>query len=237
MNPSRGDWIIMNGDLAAAFARDGYIVIENLFSSDEVSAFKEECKRILENAAHADIANHGVFVGLSANSGVFRKAASDPRVVRVLKQIIGDRIVFLSDKVVFKSAETKFGSPWHQDWPYWEGSHKISVWIALDPAVKENGCLKVIPGSHLWGVLTHSGDASDGHGFVNRMRPEHIDESKSVSLSVSAGTAVFFHDLLLHASHPNSTGEDRWALITTYKDGNAADPEYDWAVAAFTITD
>lgn len=47
---------------------------------------------------------------------------------------------------------------------------------------------------------------------------------------------LLFHDLLYHASYPNTSGEDRWALISTYKDGTKEDPEYKWASSAFTVT-
>jgi ectoine hydroxylase-related dioxygenase (phytanoyl-CoA dioxygenase family) len=47
---------------------------------------------------------------------------------------------------------------------------------------------------------------------------------------------VVFHDLLLHASFPNTSGADRWALISTYRDAAAPDQDYDWAKAAFVVS-
>lgn len=238
----------MNESIKEQYLNNGYYILEDLFTEAEVKGLKIEIKNILtqvkeknslganETIGDNDFTKHGVFVGLAANSVLFREAAARPRLVEALEQIISDHVIFLSDKVALKNADTDFGSPWHQDWPYWKGSHKVSVWIALDTAEVENGCLKIIPGSHRQGIVNHVGKSNDGKGFANRVRIEDIDENKVMSLPVSAGGAVIFHDLLLHASHANDSGRDRWALISTYKDGNLEDPDYDWATAAFTVS-
>lgn len=226
------------GDLKRQYESNGFIVVDSIFTQEEIRSMKAEVKAVLNREgifSRENNASNGVFVGLSANSDIFKKIAADRRIINVLRDLIGKQIVFLSDKVVFKNAVTDFGSPWHQDWPYWKGSHKLSVWVALDDATIKNGCLKVIPGSHRRGELLHRGEAIDNFGFNNRMNPEDIDETTVVSLPIEAGGAVFFQDLLLHASHPNTSGEDRWALISTYKDGTQPDPSYDWAVASFPI--
>ena len=51
-------------------------------------------------------------------------------------------------------------------------------------------------------AIVHDGDASDGHGFGNRLRPGAVDEDLAVTAEIEAGGAVFFHDLTLHSSHP-----------------------------------
>ncbi|MFD0716033.1 phytanoyl-CoA dioxygenase family protein [Paenibacillus sp. GCM10027626] len=215
------------------FDRDGYVVMKNLFSDHEAVRLKEEAGKVLQEKG---VGKEGVYVGMAAASPVFAAAAAKRELVTVLRELIGEKVVFLSDKIVFKNASTDFGSPWHQDYPYWEGSHKYSVWIALDDANPDNGCLRVVPGSHLLGDVRHSGDTSDGLGFGNRLSQDNIDESQVVDLAASQGDAIIFHDFLFHASYPNTSGKDRWALISTYKDGAQEDPAYSWAIAAFTVT-
>lgn len=235
-------------DIRQRYEQDGYVVLEGVFSPGEAADLKVEIRRLLGLSGgppsesigpHAleGFHQHGVFVGLSANSAVFQEAARRDAIVAALVEILSDHVIFLSDKVVAKDAAMDFGSPWHQDWPYWRGSHKVSAWIALDPATKENGCLRVVSGSHRRGELAHAGAVDDGRGFDNRLAPDQLDESEAVALEVGAGDAVLFHDLLFHASYPNASGQDRWALISTYKDGHHEDPDYPWASAAFTVAE
>jgi len=223
----------MENSYADQFTRQGYVVLKQLFGRDEVLALKREAAGII--SGEKDVAKSGVFLGLTERSPLFKEAASRPALVKALQDIIGPHVIFLNDKLVFKSATTDYGSPWHQDYPYWRGSHKFSVWIALDEASKENGCLRIVPGSHLFGAVSHDGEVSDDHGFVNRLQETDIDERTVVDLPAGQGDAIIFHDLLYHASYPNNAGADRWALISTYKDGTLADPEYKWAKAAFTV--
>ena len=216
--------------MTSNYARDGFAFVPGLFTLEEAQAAKDEILRLLSTRTdHA-----GVFVGLAAASPHFAALACHPKLLDAIEACIGPDIEFLSDKVVFKSASTGSGSPWHQDWPYWKGAHKLSAWIALDPATPENGCLKLLPGSHKT-LATHDGVAGLGEGFGNRLRDGAVDESQTVTLPCSMGDAVLFHDLTLHASHPNAAGGDRYALISTYRSAAEPDLEYDWAVAAAIV--
>ncbi len=212
------------------FKQDGFTICRSLFTASECAAFKAEIERLLQDQS----AYSGVFVGLAANSALFRELAAAPRLLDLLETALGPNIEFLSDKVVFKSAAVDFGSPWHQDYPYWHGAHKVSVWLALDKATPDNGCLKLLPGSHL-SSITHDGDAGDGNGFGHRLSDGIVDESLAVTVACDPGDAVLFHDLTLHASFPNTSGTARWALISTYRNAAEPDLEYDWAVAAQVV--
>jgi phytanoyl-CoA hydroxylase len=230
-------------EISEQFKRDGYIIVPDLFTREEAQRLKSEIRRILddvrqearESGRNPDRAvHHGVYVGLAARSDLFHQAVQDERLVNVLKAVIGPNVEFLSDKVVFKNHDEDFGTPWHQDWPYWYGSHKISVWVALDDATPENGCLRVIPGSH-HSAAVHDGDNSDGKGFTHRIDAGSVDESLAVTGAIAAGGAIVFHDLTLHASHENKSGSERWVWIPTYRDPNAEDPHYPWATAAVVV--
>ncbi|RXZ83361.1 phytanoyl-CoA dioxygenase family protein [Paenibacillaceae bacterium] len=222
----------MTDQLKEAYETDGYIILEKVFSKEEVKAFKAEIRRVIEQLQAEGKAegfeSHGVYVGLALQSEMFRALAADRRVSDVLQHVVGKSMLFLSDKLVAKDAAKDFPSPWHQDWPYWKGSHKVSVWIALDDATPENGCLKIIPGTHKTEV-EHAAHANSKEGFSSRLPAELIDESKSVSIAAEAGSVVIFHDLTFHSSHQNISGKDRWALISTYKETDQPDPEFSWA--------
>ena len=231
-------------EIGEAFERDGFVIVPNLYTHEEVKALKEEIRRIVtELKGEADQAGEdpelllrsGVYVGLAGRSPVFREAVRDPRLLDILEATMGPDIEFISDKVVFKNAATDYASPWHQDWPYWGGCHKVSVWVALDDATPENGTLRVIPGSHKKALEHH--DPADGLAFSNRVHASDIDESTAITATVEAGGAVFFHDLAVHGSHASTTRQDRWVWIPTYRDAveGAGDPEYTWAVAAAVL--
>lgn len=204
------------------YEQEGFVLMEGLFTREQTQQLKDEIRTILAAGTvngPNDFAKNGVFVGLAKRNLAFQRAAEHPELIEALTEIRDIIPVFVSDKVVAKSASTDFGSPWHQDRAYWKGKDRLSVWIALDDARVENGCLQIIRGSHTEGELVHGGDASDGLGFGSRMGNDAIDLSKAESIEVEAGSAIIFHDLLLHASHPNQSGKDRWSLVSTYEYG------------------
>ena len=233
----------MASERATAFARDGVLVVPGVFSRQEAQAWKEECRVLLdrltaEAKARGDASpkfrQTGVFVGLSINSATCRAFARDPRLLDLLEPLIGPNIMFWSDKVVFKAEEVTENTPWHQDWAYWHGCHKLNTWVALDDVDPANGCLKLVPGSHRW-ATEHDGTAAPGAGFTHRVDPRHIDETQVVTAAAPAGSVVLFHDLALHASYPNTSGRERWAAICTYKDAQAADLDYPAMTAAAVV--
>lgn len=230
-------------DIARRFDRDGYLIVPDLFSASEAADLKAEMQGVVQTVCQEkeragedwrDIMKVGVLLGMAYHSAMFRTMVGDARILDLLEPILGSDIEFLSDKAVFKDHDTDFESPWHQDYPYWQGSHKISLWVALDEATIDNGCLKLVPGSHR-SLVTHDGDADDGLGFGHRLDREVAPEDRAVSAPIPQGGAIVFHDLALHASHPNTQGVDRWVWIPTYRSLHHEDPPYEWAVAAHTV--
>lgn len=146
-------------------------------------------------------------------------------------------IELLSCKPVSKSKKVAHPSPWHQDWVYWFGAPKVSAWIALDNATIDNGCLRVIPGSHKFGLVPHE-QFQERIGFDRRI-PDDVVESLCqkhqctvVDVPIPAGHAIIFSDLLLHSSNANVTGADRYSLIPTYRDQAAKDESRVWKCGA-----
>ena len=217
---------IISTDQINQYQQDGYTIVSNLFTRAEAQEWKAQFKQRLaaENALDEP---SGVRVWMCDGMDATTEAnVQDSRLVQALQALIGRDIEFLSVKAVFKNAKTSFNSPWHQDWHYWQGSPKISVWIALDDATPENGCLRLVPGSHK-GVVEMD-DIDDGQGFNRRIGEEAISEAQVETVPIAAGDAIFFHDLALHASCPNINGQDRWTAIATYRNGQAADTSDVW---------
>ena len=207
---------------AAAFQRDGYLLVRGMWSAEQARAIRATVARVLADG----IGQTGVLVlgPERAPQDLLRVCTGDPMRAAV-RAIIGPKVEFLSVKPVVKTSRITAASPWHQDWPYWKGAHKVSAWIALDPAEIDNGCLRVVAGSHARAWDHHRDHGPEGFG--NRVSEEDVAAAFGAaalrSVPMAAGDALFFHDRLLHGSHPNVSGRDRWALIPTYRDASVPD--------------
>ena len=146
-------------------------------------------------------------------SPVFRKLAFTEQITRPISAIFGEPVDLFEDKLNLKLPG---GSPypWHQDWVCCWRAHTdalITCFIYLDDADTVNGCLQVIPGSHLGKpTLPFRGG---GHFEVD---PAHVDTTKSVAVPLKAGEMIFFDPYLLHYSDLNRGRSPRRAIIYTY---------------------
>jgi phytanoyl-CoA hydroxylase len=211
------------GSVAERYKRDGFVLVEDVLSREECSALKAEGLEVLRRHARPGAT---VYVGAAARSPVFRALASDDRLVNTLRQLMPDGVMFMSDKLVFKSGRQPKPTPWHCDEAYWRGTRpKLSVWIALDDVSASNGALRVLPGGHRekW---THTAPGGKGEEFDLRIRGLDGREGETVVCEMRAGSALFFSDRLPHSSTPNTDGSDRYAIISTYHDP-APDEEFD----------
>jgi len=152
-----------------------------------------------------------------------RKLIRDPRLVNPIQDIMGMKLISLwTDKLNLKRPKEGTGFGWHQDSPYWvHDSENVdllpNVYLSLDNATLENGCFKVIRGSHTSGCLPGTNDGTQLGGFYTD--PSAFDKTDEVPLEISAGSLVFFNPHIVHGSEPNSTNTQRRAYIITYQPG------------------
>jgi len=204
----------------------GFTVIPGLFSRERIAEIKRDAIRLLTEMDRLDVPS-GVNVWMADKiDDTFREVVADPGLVKIVRDLVGETPEFLSVKTVYKSAEKRFPSPWHQDWFYWKGSTKLSAWIALDDATEENGCLKMIPGTHT--RVFPMVNMTEETGFDRQIPKAELEGRPNQTVPVQIGDVVFFHDLAVHGSHENRSGDDRWSLIATYRDRSEPDESTVW---------
>jgi ectoine hydroxylase-related dioxygenase (phytanoyl-CoA dioxygenase family) len=200
--------------LRTSFEQDGYCVLPYLFEASECQQWKDEALRVLREGANPAAT---VYVGAAAASSLFYTLASDERLLSVLREIMPQGIAFLSDKIVFKSHQQAFATPWHFDAAYWPGTRpKVSVWIALDAVDEQNGALKVLSGSHRRSWQPKVSDGSQSNYEFTQVIPQEWSNTEEIVCELPVGGVIVFSDRLLHASCPNTAGTDRYCLISTY---------------------
>jgi phytanoyl-CoA hydroxylase len=104
--------------------------------------------------------------------------------------------------------------PWHQDrWTTLDRDPLITLWTALDPATKANGCVQYVPGSHHFGLI----NPAHGSGFLTKEQAaDYASPNKVEYLEVPEGHSVLMHNHLLHGSDVNRTDIPRRAFSVCY---------------------
>ena len=220
------------GELSA-YQRDGYVFKRGLFSTEETDLLRTASKsdKAMDDAATALDDGEGNRVRLSLwnhpGDGIYGMFARCRRVVDSVEQLIGSEVYHYHSKMVLKDART--GGAWagHQDYGYWYQNGLLfpdlcSVMIAVDPAIRENGCLQLLKGSHHMGRVNHILSGEQAGADLERVA-EAEKRLELVHAEMEAGDAVFFHSNTLHCSGPNNSENPRWAMICCYNSA-ANDP-------------
>jgi len=163
-------------------------------------------------------------------SQLFIDLLSHPKAVKVLKTLVGPNIKTMHS-VVYTKPPGKKGLGPHQDEIYipTRDQSLCGIWIALDPATTQNGCLWVIPGSHkskvLYPLLFHSDERYVPNAGVAGFHSYTEDDWKPVVLP--SGSAIFFNGYLFHRSLPNVSNGFRRCLTSHYMRAEALLP-WNW---------
>lgn len=225
----------LSSEQFARFERDGYLVVDDFLSAAEVARVKDGIERACrerqamsrdadgfnlekENDASLDP------TAAAKQPGMFRKIQGavfhvppvrdvfiSRKMLDCMEDVMGPSIHYHSSKVMFKPAHGGAAKPWHQDAAYWKAyePNQVTVWIALDDATEENGCVWAIPGSHKLGLIPHVAQEL-------QIEESRIEVGKAAPVPVRSGGLLIFHSLVLHMSKKNTSDKNRWAIICDY---------------------
>ena len=144
---------------------------------------------------------------------------SHPGIVGILTQIVSPNVKCMQS-MLFVKGPGKAGQSWHQDEFYIPTRDKslIGVWIAIDDATIENGCLWIIPGSQAPGYIRPRVPNPDSnYADVDTVDVSAFPDEQVVPVEVPRGSVVFFNGYTLHSSLRNKTqGNFRTALVNHY---------------------
>lgn len=141
-------------------------------------------------------------------------ATAQPGIQGIVAALLGPNPILFQDMALVKPPFIGSEKPWHQDNAYFSVTPLTAicgVWIALDDATVENGCMHVIPGGHRLGALRHH------HDRDCEIVPGRIDPAQAVPVPLRAGGALFFLGMLPHQTPPNASPARRRALQFHYR--------------------
>lgn len=143
--------------------------------------------------------------------------AEHPRLLALLGRLLGEAPVLFQDMALLKPPHGR-EKPWHQDHAYFTfplGTPVVGVWVALDEATPENGCMRLLPGSHRSGPMVH---------FQRRdwqICDTDIPRGRAVAVPLKPGGLLLFDGLCQHGTPFNPTAERRRAVQFHYAPAGA----------------
>lgn len=210
----------------AGFQEDGYLFVENLLDAEEVAllqtAVRSDAQMMDSAMAITDTAGRRTNLALWNHPGddIYGMIARSERVVHSMQQLLGDEVYHYHSKLSAKQPKVGGAWEWHQDYGYWYQNGCLypdmaSLYIAIDRATQENGCMQALKGSHLMGRIEHG-----RYGGQTGADPDRVALAKErmelIFCEMEPGTGFYFHSNLLHASAANESELPRWGMISCY---------------------
>ena len=224
--------------IARKFASSGYATAIDICTAGEIDAFRREFDA-LEAREGKEHCQRGLMDSHRDLEFIWRMA-TNPTIVDCIEAIVGPNVLMLSTSFfckypapvptpwerVKKWAGRAASAPlvfvdWHQDLTYWgfDPAYAVTAWIAIDDSDIENGCMRVIPGSHTEGIVPHTTSSKPGNILLSRnqaLPPERIHGSKAVDLVLRAGQMSLHHGMLYHGSNPNRSRRRRCGMVARF---------------------
>ncbi|CAN5586255.1 hypothetical protein BH24ACT5_BH24ACT5_05490 [soil metagenome] len=230
-----GPFEVLTAAQAADFDEKGYVVLDALFTADEIAAVRDEIDGLeAENEAslrqldgeRLSIAEAGAITfttHLVSRQPALAAFAAHPVFSALCHDLVGPDANLYWDQAVYKKPDKPRRFPWHQDngYTYVEPQQYLTCWVALTDATPDNGCPQVIPGAHRLGTLRHH--------YVEPLGWECFSDPTTVEMApVGAGGIVVFSSLTPHLTGPNTTTAVRKAYILQYAPEGAAILRGEW---------
>ena len=198
------------------FWNDGYVHAFDCLTADEA----RECRNKLE-AYEATIDDKiSKYVRIKCHLG-FRwlwDITHHPKILDAVEDLIGPNILVYLSTFWFKDArDGKFVS-WHQDSAYYglDPHDVITLWLGFTDATSENGCMRVLPGSHKWPDQQHKETYDTDNLLARGQTIVGLDDSTAVEMPLKAGQFSMHHERMLHSSGPNLSDDRRLGISFTF---------------------
>ncbi len=207
------------------YRTDGFLTIDGILPPAEVEALRKaaaDAEIVSEQARLGadDAVVH--LLGLTTRHPAFHALARDPRIVRLLVPLMGPDIQLQHSKLATKPLKQGLGAfAWHQDFAYYPHTNTslVAVMVMLDDATPENGCMRMVRGSHRRGLREHRINGRFSGACVEREL--WTQDADLVAITPRAGGISIHHCLTLHGSEVNHSGLPRRGVVFSYRADDA----------------
>lgn len=197
------------------YREHGYVTPDYRLPASLIESIRARHKRLL--VKHPEFNNY--CPALLAYDTEFLEIAKNEDILDMVTQLIGPDIALWNSSFFAKPASGGHATPWHQDGEYWpiRPLATCTVWIALDPATPENGCLEVIPGSHKdQQLLQHNTNESEDITLNQELAASQYNSQDAKPIILETGQ-ISLHDVyIVHGSAANNSNQSRRGMTLRY---------------------
>jgi ectoine hydroxylase-related dioxygenase (phytanoyl-CoA dioxygenase family) len=208
---------LLSENQVSAFHRDGFVSPVPALSAADAAAYR----RRFEDYERA----HDGWYTLSKGQKIHllqtwaAELVCNERILDAVEDVLGPDVMCWGTSLFVKDAHDPGYVSWHQDSTYWglDKPDVVTAWVALSPATRESGCMKMMPGTHTSEQMPHR-DTLAEHNLLTRGQEiaVEVDESQAAYIELAPGEISLHNVRTVHASEPNNSDDRRIGVAMRY---------------------
>jgi phytanoyl-CoA hydroxylase len=201
---------------AMNYERDGFAIFRGVIDAELIGEARKHVAWL--RARHPSLRSEHLHHPLMRDDAFWVRLVTDDRLVAIVRRFLGPDLGCFTSHYICKPPGDGQAVLWHQDGAYWNLTpmQALSVWLAVDDSDLENGCLRMIPGTHrtsLGAIVLRDDVPNMLHSSID---PALVDSARAVAIELKAGDVSVHHPMVIHGSEANHSGRQRCGLDIGY---------------------
>lgn len=199
----------------AEFERDGYTVFRDVIDPELINEVDAHVTWL--GRQHPEVRPEQLGHMFLKDDPFWLRLVSDDRLLDIAELFVGPDIALFASHYISKAPYSGQPVLWHQDSAFWplEPMRVVTLWLSVDHATPENGCLRVIPGSHRQEIAAVR-DNTEVENVLGQEIAVDVDESEAVDIVLRPGDVEVHHPNIVHGSNANTSPRRRCGLTIRY---------------------
>jgi ectoine hydroxylase-related dioxygenase (phytanoyl-CoA dioxygenase family) len=197
------------------YRKDGYTIFRDVIDADLIAEASDHVAWL--QGQHPDVRPEHLGHTFLRDDPFWIRLISDDRLVDIAELFIGPHIALFASHYISKPPFSGQAVLWHQDGAFWplEPMEVVTLWLAVDHSTPDNGCVRLIPGSHTMDTAAMRSNTEIDNVLGQEIAVE-VDESHAVDIILRPGDVEVHHPNIVHGSNANTSPHRRCGLTIRY---------------------
>lgn len=206
----------MHTEARKQYDEQGYALFSDVLDADLIRETSDHVAWL--QAKHPELRPEQLGHTLMTDDPFWVRLVGDDRLLDIAEQFIGPNIALFASHYISKPPYDGQPVLWHQDGSYWplDPMEVVTLWLAVDDSLPENGCMRVIPGTQTMDLKEMKARKDIANVLSSGIDSEFVDEAKAVDFILKAGGVSVHHPNIVHGSNANHSPRRRCGLTIRY---------------------
>ncbi|GAA4244660.1 phytanoyl-CoA dioxygenase family protein [Dactylosporangium darangshiense] len=204
------------GDVKERYDRDGYVIFRNVLDPDLIAEADDHVAWL--QARHPDVRPEQLGHLYVKDDPFWLRLVGDARLLDIAQLFIGPDIALFASHYINKPPLSGQPVLWHQDGSLWplDPVEVVTLWLAVDHSTAQNGCVRLVPGSHRRGFSEVLVNDRVESVLGVEIPVDDVDEDRAVDMVLAPGDVEVHHPNIVHGSNANTSPHRRCGLTIRY---------------------